>query len=532
MYDLIIKSVVALLFAALGVVGLTRQYQMLQQNSYFFSRYFRWYKGAFGFSAIISIVFAVLGGVVLGIGFVPKLKLTNICIAITLLIYLYISTGIAVKKNKKSIKKLVVTARVKRMIITAAVLYVIIAVLSVILTETASDITFALLFFLAAYAPVVAVLSLVIMKPVEKAIANYYVNDAKKILREHSGLKIIGITGSYGKTSTKFILGRILNEKFNTLVTPENYNTPMGVVITVRGHLKPQTEIFVCEMGAKRKGDIAEVCDIANPDLGVITSVGPQHLDTFGNIETVVSTKFELADRVKENNGKMFLNTDNLLIKEQAEKYDSITYGTKDCNCVAENISYSPQGLKLTVKSSDVKFDVTSRLLGLHNALNITAASAVALHLGLTPEEIAFAVSKLKPVEHRLELKPYINGATLIDDAYNSNPEGCLEAVRVLGSFEDMKKILVTPGLVELGDKEYECNRNLGSEAAKHADIIILVGKKRSVPIAEGIHETGFNNSNLHIVSSFSEAVKIFTPMCDKNTVLLFENDLPDNYLE
>lgn len=530
--DLILKIAFAVLVAVFGTVGLTRQYQMLQQNSYFLSRYFRWYTGAFGTFDVVTILLSVLGAVAIGLGVVSGFSTfnavnTGILVAVTLLFSI-----IAVNKNKKSIKKLVLTARVKRMICAAAVMFVLIAALSVIFDGLVGKIFAILLFVCAVYSPVVTVLSLLVMKPAEKAISNYYVNDAKKILREHRDLKVIGVTGSYGKTSTKFILGRILNEKYNTLVTPENYNTPMGVVITVRNYLKPQTEIFVCEMGAKRKGDIAEVCDIANPDLGIITSVGPQHLDTFGNIETVVSTKFELADRVKAKNGKMFLNADNNLIKSKVADYDSITYGTKDCDCLAENVSYSPSGLKVTIKSGDTVFGVTSKLLGLHNALNITAAAAVALHLGLTPEEIAFAVSKLKPIEHRLELKPYINGATLIDDAYNSNPEGCLEAVRVLGSFDGMKKILVTPGLVELGDKEFECNKRLGAEAAKHADIIILVGKKRSIPLAEGIGETGFETENLYVVSSFAEAVKVFTPMCDKNTVLLFENDLPDNYLE
>ncbi len=530
--DLILKITFAVFTAALGTLGLTRQYQMLQQNSYFLSRYFKWYKGAFNFFDITTLLVSVLGAVAVFFGVTSSFSLFNAVNTAILIAVIGLFAIIAVNKNKKSIKKLVLTARVKRMIFAAAVLFSTLAVLSVTLSGVGSKIFGIALFICAVYSPIITVLSLIVMKPVEKAISNYYVLDAKKILHEHKNLKVIGVTGSYGKTSTKFILGRILSEKYNTLITPENYNTPMGVVITVRNYLKPQTEIFVCEMGAKRKGDIAEVCDIANPDLGIITSVGPQHLDTFGNIETVVSTKFELADHVKSKNGKMFLNSDNELIKQKLTQYDTITYGTKDCDCKALDVSYSPSGLKLTIQSDDLKFDVTSKLLGLHNALNITAAASVALHLGLTPEEIAFAVSKLKPVEHRLELKNYINGATLIDDAYNSNPEGCLEAVRVLGSFDGMKKILVTPGLVELGDKEFECNKRLGAEAAKHADVIILVGKKRSIPIAEGINETKFCKDNLYTVSSFAEAVKLFTPMCDKNTVLLFENDLPDNYLE
>ncbi len=527
---MIIKICFAVMCAVLGIVALTRQYQMLQQNSYFAVRYLRWYKGVIK-SRVAPILKALLGAVLvvtaLSESFGLKILLFAIC-GVALLIEAVSSVCL----NKKSIKKLVVTARVKRMWVAGGVILCLIAVLSVIVGGIAGKVLLAVLFIMCALPEITALISLFIMKPIEKCISNYYVNDAKKILRNHKNMTVIGVTGSYGKTSTKFILGRILSERYNTLVTPENYNTPMGIVITVRRDLKPQTEVFVCEMGAKRKGDIKEDCQIANPDLGVITSIGPQHLDTFGNIETVVSTKFELADWVKLKNGKMYLNGDNQYIKEKAGEYSSVTYGVGDCDCKACDISYSPKGLTVTLNYKGEEMKVTSRLLGYHNALNIAAAVGVAFDLGLTSEEIAFAVSKLKPAEHRLELKSYINGSTLIDDAYNSNPEGCLEAARVLGCFDGMKKIIVTPGLVELGEQEYEANRRLGVEAAKYADIIILVGQKRSIPLAEGVKAQNFPEENLYVVSSFKEALGLFSPMLDSNTVILFENDLPDNYLE
>lgn len=527
----VIACIFGLLSAVCGFFALTRSFQMLQQNSYFAARYLRWYKSSFTAGRlvyiIVSVAFAAVAGYAASRGAVLHAVLSAVCV-----LFLFIIAKRSVSQNKKSVKKLAVTARVKRMWTAAGAILCAVAVLSVLLPGIAGIILTAVLFLLCALPEIVTLLSLFIMKPVEKCISKYYVNDAKIILKSMKNLKVIGITGSYGKTSTKFILGRILSEKYNTLVTPENYNTPMGIVITIRRDLKPQTEIFVCEMGAKRKGDIKEDCLIADPDMGVITTVGPQHLDTFGNIETVVSTKFELADWVKSKGGKMYLNTDNEYIKAKAPEYNSVTYGTGDCDCKATDISYSPKGLTVTLSYKGLNFGVTSHLLGYHNALNIAAAAAVALELGVTPEQITYAVSKLRPVEHRLQLKPYINGSTLIDDAYNSNPEGCLEAVRVLGCFDGMKKIIVTPGLVELGEKEYEANFRLGQEAAKQCDIIILVGKKRSVPLAEGIRKQGFDEQNLYIVSGFKEAVAVFSPMCDKNTAILLENDLPDNYLE
>ncbi len=512
-----------------GILTSIRQLQMLQQNSYFAVRYLRWYKGSFSVLKFIYIVIALALSVAVGFGIYNGLPFHSM---VSVIAFLGITSLNSIYKNKTSIKKLVVTARVKRMFFAEGVILTVVSAVALFSDNILKAILLGALVGLATLTEIIVLATLCVMKPIEKLISLYYINDAKKILKSMKNLKVIGVTGSYGKTSTKFILGRILSERYNTLVTPENYNTPMGIVITVRRDLKPQTEVFICEMGAKRRGDILEDCLIANPDLGIITSVGPQHLETFKNIETVTLTKFELADFVQKKNGTVFLNSDNQYIASKIAQYNSITYGTGDCDCKLTDISYSPNGLRMTLNYKDNKFNVTSRLLGHHNALNIAAASAVALNLGITPDEITFALSKLAPIEHRLELKRYINGATLIDDAYNSNPEGCLEAVHVLGSFDNMKKIIVTPGLVELGDKEYTANKRLGEEAAKYCDIIILVGHKRSIPLAEGVKSQNFNNDNLYIVASFKEAVNIFKPMCDKNTVILFENDLPDNYLE
>jgi UDP-N-acetylmuramoyl-tripeptide--D-alanyl-D-alanine ligase len=306
----------------------------------------------------------------------------------------------------------------------------------------------------------------------------------------------------------------------------------MGVVRTIREMLKPQTEIFVCEMGAKNIGDIKEICDIVEPDLGMITSVGPQHLETFKSVDNVFNTKFELAEAVKAKGGKAFVNGDSNEIAKRISYGDFSVYGTDDkCNYKAKNITYGKFGSLFEVTLGGEKLKLTSRLLGLHSIINITGAAAIAHSLGVSNEEIKFAVASLKPYEHRLEMKPSLNGSVMIDDAYNANPEGSIEAVRVLGSFDGMKKVIITPGLIELGEKEYECNRTLGLEAAGICDIIILVGKNRSKPLADGVNSTEFNKDNLFIASSFMEAMEIYSRFADNNTVLLIENDLPDNYL-
>ena len=508
------------LMAISGVFAAARHIMMYQQSSYYFSRYHAWlktdkrYKSIFAFLVFVLAVVAMI------------LRIDWLLLIIAVLSLFEIKT--AFSDYKKAIKKLVFTARIKRLFATYTLFSAAIILLAVFL-----DKSFAIWSILLSFdQPITLFISGSLNIPIEKIGAQYYINDAKKILKSHKNLKVIGITGSFGKTSSKFILARILSEKFNVVATPESFNTPMGVVRTVRERLTPPTEIFIAEMGAKKKGDIKEVCKIANPDIALITTVGPQHLDTFGNIETVLSTKLELADWVAKKGGKIYLNADNEYLSPKIEEYENCaSFGENGAaDCRAENITYTQKGLSFDIVKGDIRFPVSTSLLGRHNAVNIASAASVALDLGESPKDIAYAISTLRAPEHRLELKHYINGSLLIDDAYNSNPSGCLSAVEVLSKFEGMTKIIVTPGLVELGDKEYEYNKRLGAAAANVCDKIILVGKKRSIPLKDGALEQGFNEENLIVAERFADAAAMLQNLCDNNTVVLFENDLPDNY--
>lgn len=505
-----------------GLFASIKQLHMLQQNSYFPARYLGWLRGTFsarwllpflGFAA--GCVFVLLGG---------AWAVFGLC-ALALVFLLRIPA--AVRFQKRAVKKLVFTARVQRMLAAECLLLILLLVAAGFFPACGLPV---LLFCFAA--PVLTLCGWAVTLPLEKAFAAYYVADAKKRLRAQPGLTVIGITGSYGKTGTKYILGRILSEKFNTLITPESYNTPMGVVRTVRESLTAGTQVFIAEMGAKQRGDIAEICRIADPDIGLITSIGPQHLDTFGSVENILRTKLELADHVLAKGGRVYINTDNEYLQSKRGAAGYVAFGTADADCLLKAYSYSKDGLQLTLQKGAETFSLHSRLLGAHNALNITGAVALALDLGVPVKDIQYAVSTLKPVPHRLEIKPFLGGSTLIDDAYNSNPVGCMEAVRVLGSMEGMQKIIVTPGLVELGKQEYEHNYNLGRQAAKYCDKIILVGEQRSVPLRKGAQDAGFAAENLFVVPAFQAALTLLQGMCNAGTAVLLENDLPDNYLK
>lgn len=520
-----ITFIALLLLAASGIFSLYRQLQMLQQNSYFLSRYFKWVSGSYtlelALSAIIYCAFTFL-------------LLNNkqwICFVIALLMFI-IRIISSIKTNKKSIKILVFTARIKRLYVTAILLLGVFLFGSIFsLYNIFGEISRIMCIALSIVAPLLTLVIWLVTYPLEKAVSQWYINDAKKILKAHKNLTVIGITGSYGKTTTKFILNRILSEKFNTVCTPQSFNTPMGVVRTVRGSIKPQTQMFICEMGAKNVGDIKEICDIAHPDYAIITSVGEQHLETFKSVDNVFKTKFELADAVMQKDGITLANLDSQGIKDRSHKRQDVVYFGEGTKYQAKNITCNEDGTSFDLYLDGETFIVNTRLLGLHSVSDILAAAAMAHILGVSVNDIKFAIGSLKPTEHRLELKSYINGSLLIDDAYNSNPEGCLEAVRVLGSFAGKRKILVTPGLIELGAREYDCNYVLGLEATKHADIIILVGQNRSKPMMDAINTTDFPQNNVYVVSSFKEATEIYTPMLDKESVVLWENDLPDNYL-
>lgn len=515
-----IVTLMAIIFFAL------REFHMLQLNGYKTPEHSWWMKKNYR-RYIYPLILFVAQFIMLLTG--AKLP---VVLVFTLLNGVFI---IANKPGKKFKKPLVYTARVKRMMTTFFILIAIFFGLAVI-TGTKSGFNNALVYLLAGTSlyltPILVPLSNIINKPVEKAVQNWYINDAKKMLASCPDLHKVGITGSYGKTSMKFYLSELLSSQYETLKTPESFNTPMGVTITIRRDLKPTHQYFICEMGARRVHEIKELCEIANPHDGIITSVGPQHLETFGSIENVVNTKFELADSISAL-GKVYMNGDNELIRKKAPDYpNAITYGLQEGNdWRATDISVSDRGTEFTVTAPDGKScRFSTKLLGEHNVQNLLGAIAYATDTGIPMEKLVLPVKRISAVPHRLQLLDKGNGVIFIDDAYNSNPSGCRAALGVLGLF-DACRILVTPGMVELGAKQAELNYEFGQEATKVCDYIVLVGKKQTEPIFNGIKDSGYDMSKVYVADSLNDALaKVNSYTTDKKKIVLLENDLPDNY--
>ena len=439
--------------------------------------------------------------------------------------------------EKKAKKAFVLTPRVKRLYAVSLIL------LTAILLPAAGDIcrngtavrlSLGYVLVFPALLPLWIALCGLLAWPVEKAISEMYFRDAQRILRERKDLIRIGITGSWGKTSVKFILGTILEEKYHTLVTPASFNTPMGVTKVIRSQLEPGHRVFVAEMGARHVGDIKEMCRLVHPQIGILTSVGPQHLDTFKTIERVTKTKYELIDALPED-GEAFFADDGGICRQLYEKTTVSKHLTgldRERNEItAEEIRYSPEGSSFILCRGAERIDCSTVLLGELNIRNILLCASVALSLGLNLEQVARGISKIRPVEHRLQLIRHPGGLNVIDDAFNSNIRGAVQAFHVLKQFPP-RRIIVTPGMVELGEREYEMNREFGSEMAECCDIAILVGRKRSEAIADGLKEKGYPDESVRVVSSLEEATSVLREITGPGDTVLFENDLPDHYTE
>lgn len=451
----------------------------------------------------------------------------DIFIILTLVMIVLVYRAIMRLNNKK---KLVYTPRVKRMITTILILSAFMLMVAYLLGGIKALPGMTVIIVSVQF--VLNLLANIINHPIEASINQYYINDAKKKLRERPDLKVIGITGSFGKTSVKFYLQTLLQSKYSVLVTPGNFNTPLGVTRTVREQLKPTHEIFICEMGARRVGEIKEVCDIAHPDCGVITSVGPQHLETFFSIENIQKTKFELADALPKG-GMIFLNGDNEYIQQKAKEYDNKTFYYSEYSgdgYQAKDLSVSNMGTEFSVVSPEgecVRFQ--TRLIGAHNVINIVGAIAVANRFGIALKDLRVPVRRIQPVEHRMQMLER-GEVTIIDDAYNSNPVGSKAAVETLKMFDGIR-ILITPGMVELGEKEDEYNYKFGTYAAKCCDYILLVGRKHVEPIKNGVLSEGFAENKCRTFDKLEDAMNYaYAIKGEGHKYILLENDLPDNY--
>ena len=517
-----------------------RSLHMIQQNLYNENnRYIKWIiKNSNQFIGADIVLIAIS---ILGLFIEKEVEVTIIIILLVIMTLINILIGykwkktIATDQNKK---KLVITARVKRLIVTTSILYLIPIVFIMAHTNDTYYIFFTLVILsLMTYLnSFIVFIAMLINTPIEKLVYLYYKTKAQRKIKNMSNLKIIGITGSYGKTSSKNILSDILNIKYNALPTPRNLNTFNGLIMTVNNHMDKFTDIFIAEMGAYVRGEIGRLCKLIKPKYGILTRIGTAHLESFGSQENIQKGKFELIESLPSDGFGVLNGDDPLQVSYKLKNKVKIIWigiDNEDVDVRATNIKCTNKGTNFDVvfKGDKKKYHFETKLLGNHNVYNILSAIACGKEFGIDNEDLQKAVAGVKPVEHRLELKK-LGNFYMIDDAYNSNPVGAKSAVDVLEMMPG-KKVVVTPGMIELGDKEDEYNKEFGKQIAEVADYVVLIGEKKTKPIKEGLLDKKFDKNKIIVFNDVREAYPYIGQLSLKDDVYaLFENDLPDTYNE
>jgi UDP-N-acetylmuramoyl-tripeptide--D-alanyl-D-alanine ligase len=358
-------------------------------------------------------------------------------------------------------------------------------------------------------------------------------------MRAYPG-RVIGITGSYGKTTTKFITAALLATRYRVLRTPDGVNTTMGITRIVREELSDAHEVFVVEVAAYGPGEIREVCEILRPGLGILTSVGVQHLERFGTRERIAEAKYELLASLPPGDPAV-VNADDPVCLELAERARRdgkrvVLYGmgeaAGDLALRAVDVKVSGRGTSFRVIAGRGESGVyETQLLGRWNLSNILAGMAAAVEWGVPLEAMRGAVAGLRPAPRRLEVREE-GGIVKILDVANANPLGAQMALEVLAQFTGGSRILITPGMVELGAIEAEENRRFGQAAAAVCDYVVLVGAEQTRPIRAGLAEGGFPQDRVLIARHADEVAERLAGIVRPGDILLYENRLPDTYLE
>ncbi|MDE5821146.1 MAG: UDP-N-acetylmuramoyl-tripeptide--D-alanyl-D-alanine ligase [Paramuribaculum sp.] len=511
------------------VFELKRDLMMMQQNSYRIDRYKRWLKTSADSTSWVRLI-----GMCVFLFSLVSFSNGTWSMAV---LAAWAGGNVIYLQSRKYKKPLVWTPRCKRIYTVSALLSIIVigAATTIFGHDELSRLCAASVAAVGCYCAshIIIISSVWLLEPIEKKINRGYYRDAENILKSMPQLKIIGITGSYGKTSTKHYLHRILSEAFQTAMTPGSYNTTLGVIRTVREYLKPYDQIFIVEMGAKQIGDIKEICDLVHPSIGIVTAVGEQHLESFKTIDNVQRTKFELIDSLPSD-GLAVINNDFPKIADRnVTNCKCIRYAVSNVDGVqweAKDIEYSDKGTSFTAKGPDIEIRLTTKLVGDCNISNLLACVAVAVNLGVPSEKIRYAVSRIEQVEHRLNLKRTPAGITIIDDAFNSNPTGSAMALDVLSRMKGGRRIVITPGMIELGERTAELNRKFGQKIASCADIAIVVGHYNRDAIVDGIKSEGMPDEAVLTADTFAQAQSLLQGFVKAGDTVLYENDLPDTF--
>lgn len=510
---------------------------VLQLSSYKMKGYFKWIKDNKGneWGRLVVLSFLSCAALLITNVLLEDFFVYKIMTYLGLVFYLIFCIVYIV--NQYSVKQKVPLRYTKRM----TRLVVVYSALVFVLTVVILNISFLYIPYfkhgavglIPMFVPLLVCLAYYITLPFEILHNKKFVKKATAKLDTDKNLIKIGITGSYAKTSVKNILSTMLSVKYKVLQTPQSFNTPLGISKTVLENSLESYQIFIAEMGARYVGDIKELCNIVKPNIGIITGLGNQHLLTFGSEDALINTKGELADYISQTNGKMFFNGDcekcNVLFDKCTAEKELCTSFDSSKNLYARKISYDNRGVSFEIVYNGKTYKTHAGLLGRHNVSNIILCVSVCLSLGLTIEEILKGIEILVPSPHRMALVPSNGSLVIIDDAYNGSVEGSKAALEVLANY-DGTKVVITPGLVELGKEQVESNKQLGKMIAETADFVIINGTTNYESLLAGLKEANMPEDRILRAGSLGQATSLLSEITKPGDVVLFENDLPDNY--
>jgi UDP-N-acetylmuramoyl-tripeptide--D-alanyl-D-alanine ligase len=383
-------------------------------------------------------------------------------------------------------------------------------------------------------------------RPLERRRARIFVERASRRLEEIRP-RIVAITGSYGKTTTKAVVAHIAAGSFSVVASPASFNNEAGLARTVNEHLADGTEVFVAEMGTYGPGEIASLCSWIRPDVSAITAIGPVHLERFGSEEKILAAKSEILEHATS----VVLPVDDTRLADLAERCRSLgkrvlTWSVVKQACKpdydgstlsaggpqgggpprADVVVVEGKGWMRVMLGTDKLCEVSELQL---RGANLACAVALCKALGVPERTIAERIPSIQGVEHRLGLSVAPSGVTVLDDTYNSNPAGCRAALDLLaaaGSPEG-RKVVVTPGMVELGKRQAEENATFARQAARTATHLIVVGRTNRRSLLAGAAGTSLEVIE---VGTRDQAVSWVRDNLGAGDAVLYENDLPDHY--
>lgn len=516
-----------LMYAYYLYVPTKQAMHMYQQNRYNNQRYWTWF-ALHVKDRYVTILKGFLSlATCYGLLFVSSDYMPIMLLAMLVCVYAYISYKL--EEHKKYRKPFVVTKRIKRLWIGFYLGYVLLFFCMYCFDSIHIWILITPFFY---YFPWCFLLFIAnCLYPIETAIKMHYVHDAKAMLEAYrDNLSIVGITGSYGKTSVKMILSALLSDMYDTIITPQSYNNQMGITLTIRKQLTSLHEIFLCEMGADHVGEIQDLMDFVKPQYGIVSAVGPQHLQTFTSMDAILHEKMQMIEMLGKD-GIGFINADNEYMQGYTIQNTCriIRFGIhQKADYQAIDMKYSAQGSSFTILHKNRTYRFHTHLLGEHNVANITCAIAFAHTFHVPWAMLQQAVKRLAYVEHRLEVKKTAT-YTIIDDAYNANPQGAKCALDVIQQMPH-KRFIVTPGFIDLGSQQEQEQYQFGKQIATCCDEVVLVGRKQTISIMRGLDDAAFSLEHVHIVDSIQEAFSFLNKNATNKDIVLLENDLPDAF--